>query len=291
MDDRIALIGANGNGKSTLVKLLAKRLEAMKGGVRMPGKLRVGYFAQHQVEELDVTGTPYSHMAALMPRAHESKIRAQIGRFGFGQERADTRVTDLSGGEKARLLFALMSFHAPHLMLLDEPTNHLDVDAREALVEALNEYEGAVILVSHDAHLLELVCDRLWLVADGTCAPFDGDLDDYRRLLTEQRRAARRDDENGVDDRKARRRNRAEARERAAPLRRAAREAEKAIEKLGAEKTKIEAELAKPELYDGPAEKVTRLNTRLAEVTRALATAEEQWLESTDALEAALAED
>ncbi|MCB2103010.1 MAG: ABC-F family ATP-binding cassette domain-containing protein, partial [Rhodobacterales bacterium] len=165
MDDRIALLGANGNGKSTLIRLLGGRLEPMAGAVRRPGKLRVGYFAQHQTEELDADASPLDHLARRLPDKRESQVRAHLGGFGFGVEKADTRVRDLSGGEKARLLFALMSLDAPHVLLLDEPSNHLDVDARQALVEALNAYQGAVILVSHDPHLIELVADRLWLVA------------------------------------------------------------------------------------------------------------------------------
>lgn len=190
-DDRIALLGANGNGKSTLVKILSGRLKPMGGEIHKSGKMRVGYFAQFQTDELDVNMTPYEVMKAEMKDSGESKVRAVIASFGFDKFKADTKVGELSGGEKARLLFCLMSYHAPHIMLLDEPTNHLDIDAREALMQALNNYSGAVILVSHDSHLVECVADRLWLVADGTCKPYEEDLDAYRKLVVQQRKRER----------------------------------------------------------------------------------------------------
>jgi len=190
-DDRIALLGANGNGKSTLVKLLSGRLPPLAGQIHKSSKLRVGYFAQFQTDELDVKLTPFEVMREAMKGTAEAKIRASLSKFGFDKHKADTLVGDLSGGEKARLLFCLMSFDAPHIMLLDEPTNHLDIDAREALTQALNNYKGAVILVTHDPHLVECVADRLWLVADGTCKPFNDDLDAYRKLVVTQRRKER----------------------------------------------------------------------------------------------------
>ena len=191
MDDRIALLGANGNGKSTLVKLLSGRLAPMAGELNKSGKLKIGYFAQFQTDELDVTQTPCEIMQAQMIGMPEPKVRAALGKFGFDKDKADTKVGELSGGEKARLLFCQMSYHAPHIMLLDEPTNHLDIDAREALMQALNNYTGAVILVSHDPHLVENVADRLWLVADGTCVPYEDDLEGYRNLVVQQRRRER----------------------------------------------------------------------------------------------------
>lgn len=191
MDDRIALLGANGNGKSTLVKLISGRLAPQHGQLLKSGKLKIGYFAQFQTDELDVNQTPFEVMRDVLKDKPQSKIRAMLGNFGFDKHKADTKVGELSGGEKARLLFCLMSHDAPHIMLLDEPTNHLDIDAREALTQALNNYEGAVILVSHDPHLVECVADRLWLVADGTCHPYDDDLDGYRNLIVQQRRRER----------------------------------------------------------------------------------------------------
>lgn len=190
-NDRIALLGANGNGKSTLVKIISDRLAPLSGSVHKSGKLKVGYFAQFQTDELDVALTPFEVMREAMQEGSEIKVRAMLSRFGFDKHKADTKVGELSGGEKARLLFCLMSFEAPHIMLLDEPTNHLDIDAREALIQALNNYTGAIILVSHDPHLVECVADQLWLVADGTCKPFDDDLETYRKLVIRQRRLER----------------------------------------------------------------------------------------------------
>jgi ATP-binding cassette subfamily F protein 3 len=186
--DRIALLGANGNGKSTLVKILSDRLAPMAGTIHKSGKLKVGYFAQFQTDELNIEQTPFEIMQEAMKEGSEVKVRSTLSRFGFDKRKADTRVGEISGGEKARLLFCLMSSEAPHIMLLDEPTNHLDIDAREALIQALNNYSGAIILVSHDPHLVECVADQLWLVANGTCKPYDEDLDSYRKLVIRQRR-------------------------------------------------------------------------------------------------------
>lgn len=182
-NDRIALLGANGNGKSTLAKLISGRLPLMEGTLKRSGKLGVGYFAQHQSEELPLEQTAAAFMGTLMPGAPEPKVRAHLAAFGLGQEKAVTKIADLSGGEKARLLFAAMTYNAPGLLILDEPTNHLDIDGRDALIAALNDYRGSVILITHDLHLTELIADTLWLVKDGTVKPYDGDLEDYRRLL------------------------------------------------------------------------------------------------------------
>jgi ATP-binding cassette, subfamily F, member 3 len=191
MADRIALLGANGNGKSTLVKLLSGKLEAMSGELDRDNKLRVGYFAQHQSDEMDTSLTPYQTMREFIKDVPEHNIRAMLGKFGFDKNKADTKIDELSGGEKARLLFCMMSYNAPHIMLLDEPTNHLDMDARAALIQALNGYDGCVILVSHDPHLVEAVADQLWLVKDGAVEDFNGDLDAYRELIIEQRKKER----------------------------------------------------------------------------------------------------
>ncbi|MDG2495133.1 MAG: ABC-F family ATP-binding cassette domain-containing protein [Alphaproteobacteria bacterium] len=192
-DDRVALLGANGNGKSTLVKLISDNLSAMAGQVTRNSKLRIGYFAQHQSDELDDETTPYEAMRKSIGEIPEAKCRALLGKFGFDKGKSDTQIRKLSGGEKARLLFCIMSHDAPHIMLLDEPTNHLDIDARQALIEALNGYPGCVILVSHDPHLVEAVADRLYLVRDAGVAPYDGDLQAYRGLIMEQRRKERAD--------------------------------------------------------------------------------------------------
>lgn len=190
-NDRIALLGANGNGKSTLVKILSDRLKPMAGQIYKSGQLKIGYFAQFQTDELDVDLTPFETLRAAMNEPSEVKVRAMLSRFGFDKSKADTKVGGLSGGEKARLLFCLMSYDAPHIMLLDEPTNHLDIDAREALMQALNNYNGAIILVSHDTHLVECVADQLWLVADSKCKPYDDDLEAYRKLVVRQRKMER----------------------------------------------------------------------------------------------------
>jgi ATP-binding cassette subfamily F protein 3 len=287
MDDRIALLGANGNGKSTLAKLLAGRLEPISGEMRRGGKLRVGYFAQHQADELVSDETPIDHMARAMPRASPPQVRGQLARFGLDADRAETTVEKISGGEKARLLLALATRDAPQLLLLDEPTNHLDIDAREALVKALADFEGAVLLITHDPHLVELVADRLWLVADGTVRPFDGDLDDYRALLAERARpAAKQDAPTRRDDR----RDRAEARAALAPLRKQARAAEARLAKIAAERTAIEARLADPALYaPGRAGDVTAANTRRAALAREAVATEVEWLAAEEALEEAAA--
>lgn len=182
-DDRIGLLGSNGNGKSTFAKLVAGRLQAMGGEVKRSSKLEVGFFAQHQVDDLDANGTPYSHVAALMPEQTEAKKRARAAQMGFTAQKADTPIEQLSGGEKARLLMGIATFHAPHLLIMDEPTNHLDIDSRAALIEAINDYQGAIILVSHDRHLLEATADRLWVVDGGRVLPFEGDMDDYTQLV------------------------------------------------------------------------------------------------------------
>ncbi len=182
-DDRVALVGRNGNGKTTLARLLAGQLKPMTGAVAASGKLKVGYFAQHQIEELVAGETPLQHMQRLLPNSGPGEVRAQLGRFGFSGDKANVEVRQLSGGERARLSLALITRDAPHILILDEPTNHLDIDARDALVEALAGFGGAVVVVSHDRHLLGLTADRLLLVDDGTVKEFDGSLDDYRDLV------------------------------------------------------------------------------------------------------------
>src|SRR5689334_11879571 len=186
-DDRIALLGANGNGKSTLVKLIANRLKPFSGSITRAEKLAVAYFAQHQLDELDEEASTYDHIRKLMPDAPESKVRGRAGAIGFSGKAADTKVGSLSGGEKARLLLGLATFFGPNMIILDEPTNHLDIDSRAALAEAINEFPGAVIMVSHDRYLIEACADQLWVVADHTVTSFDGDLDDYRRLVLSAR--------------------------------------------------------------------------------------------------------
>src|SRR5215469_102123 len=297
IDDRIALLGANGNGKSTMIKLLAGRLQPLTGQLRRSPKLKIGYFAQHQQDELDLAATPLQLMERADPRGHVERHRAHLARFGLGVGKADTQVGQLSGGEKARLLFALMTREAPHILLLDEPTNHLDVDAREALVQALNEYEGAVVLVSHDPHLIGLCADRLWLVAEGRCTPFDGDLEDYRRLLLEQRRERAREERaettsrtESTANKKEKRRQAAEARAQTAHLRKAAAAAEQRLRKLEDKRKALEARLADPEVYGGPTRQLMELQLRFAEIKKQIAAAEEAWLEAEGEREAAEAD-
>ena len=290
MDDRIALLGPNGNGKSTFAKLLADELAPMAGRMTKARKLKVGYFAQHQIDALTPEWTAYQHLAAVLPGKGNAEIRARIGRFGFAQDQANVVAGNLSGGEKARLVLALISVESPGLLVLDEPTNHLDVDTREALVQALNDYEGGVLLISHDRHLIELVADHLWLVADGTVRPFDDDLDGYRRLVLSQNGVRRTADRKGAKRSRAARRADRQAgagdRERLAPLRARARQAEALIERLSQERDVLDAELARPDRHDSSAVKVTELNKQRAELVRQIARAEETWLDAMNALEA-----
>ncbi|MCW8084107.1 ABC-F family ATP-binding cassette domain-containing protein [Sabulicella glaciei] len=289
-EDRIALLGANGNGKSTLAKLLAGRMEPLSGDIHRDRRLRVGFFAQHQEDDLDLDGTPLSHMQAALPKATETQCRSQLARFGLDADRADTRVRSLSGGEKARLLLSLCTREAPQMLILDEPTNHLDIDARDALVKALADYEGAVILISHDPHLVGLVADRLWLVADGAVQPFEGDLDDYRVHLAERARAARAASEPEaapgprVEDRRAR----AESRAAAAPLRQRLKTVEAQMAKLAEEARTIDAALSDPRLYErSKPDLIARATARRAAIAKEVEGLEMEWLELSEALETA----
>jgi ATP-binding cassette subfamily F protein 3 len=282
MDDRIALLGANGNGKSTLAKLIAGRLTPISGEVKRSPKLRVGYFAQHQEAELVGTDTPVAHMARALPQAVPTQVRAQLARFGLDADRADTPTQNLSGGERARLLLALATRDAPQLLILDEPTNHLDIDARDALVRALGDFSGAVLLITHDPDLVELVSDRLWIVGDGTVKPYDGDMDDYKALLAERARPPRTE---AAPTKRDDRRDRAEARQNLAPLRKQAKAAEALMAKLAAERAALEAKLADPKMYAaGKASEVTAGNTRLAAIAREIEAAEMAWLEAEEAM-------
>jgi len=301
-DDRIALLGANGNGKSTLIKLLAGRLAPLSGYHSHSKKLQVGYFAQHQADELDLEATPVVEMGRKRPRDLDLDLRKHLGSFGFSQERADTKIGNLSGGEKARLLFALMTSEKPHILLLDEPTNHLDVQSRQALIQAINSFAGAVVIVSHDPHVIELTADRLWLVADGKVSTYEGDMDDYRNLLLGNRKptngAAKEDPAQTVTvseapqiDKKEQRRIAAERRKAVAPLRSKLQRAEKNVARLGSEKEKIVEALADPTLYDSDNGKLMDLQRQHGYLDRDIAEAEEAWLalqEEWDAAETAL---
>ena len=284
-DDRIALVGRNGNGKTTLARLLAGQLKPMDGQLAAGGKLRVGYFAQHQIEELEAGDTPLQHMERLLGSAKQGEVRAQLGRFGFSGEKAHVNVSQLSGGERARLSLALITREAPHILILDEPTNHLDVDAREALIQALNEFGGAVVVVSHDRHLLELIADRIVLVDGGTARELEGTLDDYREAVLAASSGGKRG--NGAakrGNRKDERRNAAEARDKAKVLRKAAQDAEAALKRLWQERNEIDARLAAP---NGAADGAGALMRSRGDIERRIATAEQRWLEASEAVERA----
>ena len=283
-DDRIALLGQNGQGKSTLSKLIADRLTPCAGSIVRSTKLRIGYFAQHQVDELHLDETPLEHLRRLRPDPTPAKLRAMLGGFGIGAEQADTQVGRLSGGQKARLSLMLATLDAPHLLILDEPTNHLDIESREALVEALTQYSGAVILVSHDMHLLSLVADRLWLVKDGHVSPYNDDLESYRALLLNTGTNSQKSSEGKQKSPKPKRASRDEI----LVLRAEVRKCEDRMEKLHDMHEKLSAKLADPSLYED--DKVADLavwNRKFAEVTQAIERAETLWIEAQDKLETA----
>jgi ATP-binding cassette subfamily F protein 3 len=266
----------------------------MAGKVVRSGKLRVGYFAQHQTEELDVAATPVVQLSRHRPRDTEQQLRTHLGAFGFSQARAETQIGNLSGGEKARLLFALISCERPNILLLDEPTNHLDIVSREALVQALNEFQGAVVIVSHDPHVIELVADRFWLFGGGRVAAFDGDMADYRALLLGKSESptanAGSGKERGGVSRKDARRGAAERRAELAPLRKRLTEAEAAVDRLEKEKAKAEAALADPNLYGGDPHRLVDLQKQLAHIAARLADAESGWIEAQEEWDRAQAE-
>ncbi|MEQ1498898.1 MAG: ATP-binding cassette domain-containing protein [Novosphingobium sp.] len=287
-DDRIALLGRNGNGKTTLARLLAAQLKPMEGAMQASGKMRVGYFTQYQVEELNRTETPLQHMTSLMKAATPGAVRAQLGRFGFSGAKATTEVGKLSGGERARLALALITRDAPHMLILDEPTNHLDVDAREALIQALNAYSGAVLIVSHDRHMLEMTADRLVLVDSGSAKEFDGSIDDYIAfVLAKEPAAPRQNGETRGLNKKDQRKAAAEARERNQDLRKRARSAEAELERLTTERSEIDQAMFDPATANAKLAKLTmtELMKHRAELDSAIGTAEAAWLEASEALE------
>lgn len=282
-DDRIALLGKNGQGKSTLSKLLSDRLTLMDGKIIKAKKLRVGFFAQHQVDELVVTDTPLQHMISACPGQLPTKLRARLAGFGLGPDQVETEVGRLSGGQKARLSLLLATLDAPHLLILDEPTNHLDIESREALVEALTRYTGAVILVSHDMHLLSMVADRLWLVSNGTVTPYAEDLPTYRQmLLTPTKPAAK--TKAAKPEPKPKRASRDEI----LALRAEVRKSEARLEKLNEMRDKLATKLANPALYeDANGDELGVWNKKYAEVMEALDRAEALWLTAEEKLEKA----
>lgn len=288
MDDRIALIGANGNGKSTMMKMLSGRLKPMTGNIVKSKKLKIGYFAQHQSEELNPDQSAFEHILEHRPKDAPTRLRGHLGSFGFIQERAETKVKNLSGGEKARLLFALMSLETPHIMLLDEPTNHLDIDSREALVEALNIYEGAVILVSHDIHLVRLVADSLWLIDKGSCKIFDGDLSEYQKYLLDERSTHKNDNKINIKpslSKKEQRRIRADERQKKADLKRALKDSEKRITYLTEEINALELKMSNPSFFENSSKIIAETQKDLNNTKKMLAETESDWLELQDGLE------
>lgn len=291
-DDRIALLGSNGNGKSTFAKFISGRLAPESGEVRLAPSLKIGFFAQHQLDDLVPNETPVEHVRRLMPTEPEAKVRARVAQMGLATEKMATAAKDLSGGEKARLLMGLAAFHAPNLLILDEPTNHLDIDSRRALIEALNDYDGAVILISHDRHLIEATVDRLWLVNNGTVTSFEGDMEEYRDLIVAS--GKKKDDEkqkqseeqsSKADQRKLN----ADKRASLAPLKKKINEIESLTGKLEKLIQALDAELADPALYEKAPAKAAEKAKQRGEAAAKLAAAEEQWLELSAEYEEAMA--
>jgi ATP-binding cassette, subfamily F, member 3 len=285
-DDRIALLGQNGNGKSTFAKVLYGRLGVMSGEMRHHKQLSVGYFAQHQLDELDPSRSPYDYFRELIPGSSEAQRRAKLGAYGFRVATADTKCASLSGGEKARLLFALASFHAPHILVLDEPTNHLDVDSREALIHAINDYEGCVVLISHDRHLIETTVDRLWLVAKGTVTSYEGDIEDYTRYVLEQARANRQGNGNSrhsssegtpETDREPRKNSMAVLKK--------IREIDAGLQQLQEKISVLDRALADERLYSDDPQKAQGYSRLRAKLQNDLEASELRWLEAHDELE------
>ena len=287
-DDRIALLGKNGNGKSTLAKLLAGKLAPMAGELTRARKLVPGYFAQHQLEELDGRYTPIETLGHMRPKLTMEQLRTQLGGFGFSSDKAMTKVANLSGGERARLMLALATLDKPNLLILDEPTNHLDIDARGELLSALNDFDGAVVLVSHDRRLLEATADRLLLVADGVVEPFDGDLDDYRKFLLSGDTAPAQRAE--AKPKTEARRDNAERRRQLKPIKDKIEAAEHQIADLNKEIAKLDSALADPLLFARDPAKGKSVSKKRADAARKLADAEARWVAASEEYDAAMAE-
>ncbi len=291
MDDRIALLGANGNGKSTFMKFIAGRLKPRKGEMTHTSKLRIGYFSQHLTDEMDVNSTPFLEMKALMKGQLESAVRGKLGQFGFGKTLQENKISDLSGGEKARLLFAFISYNAPHMLLLDEPTNHLDIDAREALVQALNAYEGAVIIVSHDPSMVERVADRLWLVKDASVHPYEGDLSAYRKMIIEDRKqekkAKKPKKEMSKQQLKKQKKEAARAKRKAFPeLYAVVEKTERAFSVLNKQKKEYDKQMAEPTFYEDES-KVRDVQFSYGKLLQDMEAAEAEWVEAQNKYDAA----
>lgn len=285
-DDRIALLGSNGNGKSTFAKFISGRLKPEAGRLTVAPGLKVGFFAQHQIDDLMPEESAVAHVRRLMPTDPEAKVRARVAQMGLSTAKMDTPAKDLSGGEKARLLMGLAAFDAPNLLILDEPTNHLDIDSRRALIEALNDYSGAVILIAHDRHLIEATVDRLWIVKDGTVKPFDGDLDEYRDLVVGAGRKAKKKEEAAapaaepVKADPARRTNPSLLKKKVDELQSLMSRIERLIQG-------IDTELADPAIFARNPNRVTELTVARANAGKKLADTEEEWLLLSQELETA----
>ncbi|QFY59645.1 ABC-F family ATP-binding cassette domain-containing protein [Rhizobium grahamii] len=289
-DDRIALLGSNGNGKSTFAKFISGRLAPQAGELKQAPNLKIGFFAQHQLDDLVPGDSPVEHVRRLMPDAPEAKVRARVAQMGLATEKMSTAAKDLSGGEKARLLMGLAAFHAPNLLILDEPTNHLDIDSRRALIEALNDYDGAVILISHDRHLIEATVDRLWLVNNGTVTTFDGDMEEYRDLVVSS--GKKKDEKVQVEESASKadqRKLNADKRASLAPLKKKINEVESLTGKLEKLIQALDVELADPQLYEKAPAKAAEKAKQRGEAAAKLAAAEEQWLELSSEYEEAMA--
>jgi len=291
--DRIGLLGHNGAGKSTLIKFLAGELKALAGKSEFASAIKIGYFAQHQLEQLDSQASPLLHLQRIDKKASEQDLRNYLGGFAFNGDMAKTVIKSFSGGEKARLVLAMLVYQKPNLLLLDEPTNHLDLEMRHALSVALQEFEGALIVVSHDRHLLRTVTDTLLLVAHGKVEPFDGDLDDYRQWLKDQNRqqASNKESTNEPtqDNRKQQRQNAAEQRKQTQPLRNKVKKYEKLMDSLSKQKEKLDQQLADNTLYtEENKQKLKDILEKQTEVVKGLNDAEEQWLMASEELETIL---
>ena len=286
-DDRIGILGKNGEGKSTFAKAVMGELLPQDGFIKRHKKLRIGYFAQHQIDALNPLASAYDHILELMPEATEAQRRARLAQFGLGVKNAETPAGDLSGGEKARLLFSLVGFHKPHLLVLDEPANHLDIDSRAELIKSLNAYEGAVLIISHDRNLLEAVVDRLWLVDKGSVTTYDGSLEDYRALQLEKDRSNRKQNTGEADSRKQSRKDTAEARKRLAPLKKAYEALEGKISKAKSHLPLIDKELSVSDIFTKTPYKAVKLGQERARLIRVIETLEMEWLEALERYEAA----